>query len=471
MTQYVASVSAALALLCLSHGSAFAENAKPDAPSWRETNAYTLGMQAYVYSFPYLYMSQLRWRWTTQPLNPEKSPYMPLNSFWHRRGVTDAKWREGGAPNNDTSYSFAWLDVSKDPVILCHPDMGTRYFTFQIADYSSDNFAYVGKRATGSKAGCFAIAMNNWKGRLPKNVTLLARAPTPNVVVAGRILVDGPADVPNVTALQDKLTLTPLSYFGKNVTPPERRDVWKPYDGASDQLADWKTINRALSENPPPAKDTALIALFSQIGVGPGQDVDAQDADTKRGLVRALTDGRQLLKGTIAAGAGSPVQNGWRILPKEIGRAGLAGNFLLRAAMQSLIGIMANDPVENVYPLATSDRDGRPLSGAHRYTIHFEAGQLPPVNAFWSLSLYGADYNFVENPINRYAIGDRTRDLKFGADGSLTVLVQKNAPDGTGAANWLPAPEGPFLLVMRLYLPKPQVTGGTWSPPAVTPVQ
>jgi hypothetical protein len=449
-------------------GLAFGEERGEPALDWRETQAYTLGVQAYVYGFPYLYMSQLRWRWTTQPIRPDKTPYMALNTFWHRRGLLDATFREGGSANNDTLYSLAWLDVSKEPVILCHPDLGTRYFTFQISDYSSDNFAYVGKRATGSKAGCFAVARPDWKGELPKGVRMLERAPTPFVFVVGRTLVDGADDVKNVTALQDQYTLTPLSYFGKGIKAPERRDVWAPFDAKSDPLADWKTINRAMEENAPPAQDARILAMFAQVGIGPGQNLDAQDEATKRGLVRALKDGRALLQATILGGNGAKVVNGWRYFVKPFGRAGVGGQFLLRGALQSLAGIVANDPEENLYPMALVDQNGEPLTGQRSYTIRFAKDALPPVDAFWSVTMYGMDYNLVANSANRYSVGDRTHSLKYAADGSLTIYVQNTAPEGDAAANWLPAPEGSFYLLLRLYLPKRAVIDGTWMPPAVT---
>lgn len=451
-------------------GAASAEDAKTDTASWRETYAYTLGMQAYVYGFPYLYMSQLRWSWTTQPVNPEKTPYMPLNTFYHRRGLVDAAYRDGGSPNNDTLYSIAWLDVGPEPVVLCHPDMGQRYFTFEFSDYSSDNFAYAGKRTTGSKAACFAIVGKRWKGRLPKGVRLLERAPTPFALVVGRILVDGVDDVNNVTAIQDRLTLTPLSHFGKAERAAERRDVWAPFDPKIDPLAQWKTINRAMAENPPPIEDARIMAMFAHIGVGPGLDVDAQHEATKRGLARAAKDGHALLQAAILGGAGAPVVNGWRVLTKAIGRAGKHGDFLMRAALQSLAGIVANDPEENLYPLATVDQNGAPLTGERKYVIRFPKGALPPVDAFWSITLYGMDYNLVANSLNRYSIGDRTRGLKLAADGSLTIYVQSKAPEEGAMTNWLPAPEGPFFLVMRLYLPKREVIDGTWTPPPIAVV-
>jgi hypothetical protein len=180
---------------------------------WRERYAYTLGMQAYVFGFPYVYLPSLRWDWVTQPKPLDGStPYAPINHFFHARKLVDASFREGGAPNQDTLYSWAWVDVTNEPVILTHADMGDRYFTFELASMDSDNFAYVGKRTTGGKAGSFAIASPDWEGTLPDGVKPLPRSRTSTVLIIGRTLIDGVADTPAVNALQDQYTLTPLSF-------------------------------------------------------------------------------------------------------------------------------------------------------------------------------------------------------------------------------------------------------------------
>src|ERR1022692_2485315 len=195
----------------------------------KEELAYTIGTQAYVYGYPWIYLPTLRWMWVTKPVNPERVPYVAINHFWHLRQLGDAQYRDGGSPNNDTLYSISWVYVSKQPVILTHPDMGDRYFTFEIACLDSDNFAYVGKRTTGGKAGNFAIVGPDWKGTLPEGVTALPPSPTPTVLIFGRTLVDGVADVPNVTKLQDQYKLTPLDLWGKPdaVVRSEERRVGK----------------------------------------------------------------------------------------------------------------------------------------------------------------------------------------------------------------------------------------------------
>lgn len=473
MRNAILSILVAMALLvATSAPPAWAQGTTPTA-DWREQYAYTLGMQAYIFGSPYVYDSFLRWNWVTQPKPPGSiTPYAPLNHFYNVRKLANATYRLGGSPNNDTLYSFAWLDLSKGPIILSHPDMGDRYFTFEIASIDSDNFAYVGKRTTGGKAGSFAIIGPDWKGTLPEGVTALPPSPSNAAVIFGRTLVDGAADVPAVNALQDQYTLTPLSLWGKKgASLPASRDVWKPSDPKTDPLADWKTMNRAMTENPPEARLAKLVELFGKIGVGPGQDVDLQDAATKRGLARAAVDGRKLLHEAIASGDLGKRVNNWNIPPPEMGRAGQHDDFLLRASLQNLGGIIANDPAEAVYMNTFKDANGKALDGTKRYTMRFAPGQLPQVNAFWSITLYDPTFNLTPNSINRYAIGDRTPGLKKDPDGGLTIYLQNTSPGADKESNWLPTTaSGPFLLILRTYMPGPEIVEQKWAPPPVTEV-
>jgi len=435
--------------------------------------AYTLGLQAYVFGFPWIYLPSLRWNWVTVP-KPEGSvtPYAPLNHFYHARKLADASYRDGGAPNNDTLYSIAWVDVSKEPIVLSHPDMGERYFTFELASLDSDNFDYVGKRTTGGNAGAFALIGPNWKGSLPPGLKAMSPSRTNSVLIIGRTLVDGPSDVPNVNALQDQYQLVPLSLWGRNnVTLPASRDVWAPFDPKTDPLGEWKTMVRAMTEDPPEARLDKLTELFSKIGIGPGCDIDKLDGPTKAGLARAATDGRTLLNEVIKSGLLGKRVNNWNIPPAAFGRAGLVDDFLLRASLQCLGGIVANDLEEAVYFNTSFDASGETLEGSKKYVLRFPPGQLPQVNAFWSITLYDLTYNLTPNPINRYSIGNRTAGLKQDADGGLTVYIQAASPGKDRESNWLPSTQsGGFLLVLRTYLPGPDVVQQKWAPPGVVAV-
>jgi hypothetical protein len=278
----------------------------------RAEYAYTAGVQAFVYGFPYIYNAQIRHSWVTQPRDPVAVPYAAVNHFWHASQLMDEAYRDGGCPNTDTLYSEAWLDLSDEPVILSHPDMAERYFTFELAGFTSDNFDYVGQRTTGKKAGHFAIAGPDWRGELPPGIQSVAPAPTPWVFVLRRTLVDGAADVPDAQALQAQYQLTPLSLWDKSgAVVPERRDVHAPVDAARDPLGPWKTLNAMLAENPPPPHHALVLDQFACIGVGPGLDVEAQPEVVKQGLVRAAAVGMPLLQQRFSSGDWATVVNGW----------------------------------------------------------------------------------------------------------------------------------------------------------------
>ena len=437
-------------------------------PNWAEEYAYTLGVQAYTYAFPWYYNTLLRWKSTTQPAPNDLTPSMPLNSFFHVRRLIDSSYRDGGSANNDTLYSIAWLELGKEPIILSVPEMGNRYYTVQFSGFDSDNFAYVGQRATGSHAGNYAIVGPGWKGKLPPGVKALKPAPTPTVLVVGRILINGAAEIGVVNRLQDQIKLTPLSLWGKKgVLAPDNRDAWAPYDRKADPMADWKTINRALGENPPPARDDALLKLFAKIGVGPGLDIDKVDEPTRRGLLRALASAKGVVTGAASDGAGGALHNGWRLYVDSWGHAGQTSDFIVRGGPQSLGGVVSNDHVEAMYPMVMHDKSGGRLTGAHKYVLRFAKDELPPVKAFWSMTAYGMDFNLIDNPTNRYSRGDRSPGLKRDADGGLTLYVQNEAPGSDKEANWLPVGTGEFFMILRLYLPKPEAVSKQWVPPAL----
>jgi hypothetical protein len=461
-------LKAALAVIVtsLTVGMSVSAQETHDKTDWREDYAYSLGVQAYIFSYPWVSLSQLQYQWVVvPPKNPALTPNMSINHWWHGRDVITSDYRDGGAPNNDTLYSITWLDVGKEPIILSHGDMGDRYFTFEIASLNSDNFAYVGTTATGSKAGHFAITGRDWKGTLPKGVKQLPPSPTDSVLIFGRTAVAGAADVPAVNKAQDTYKLTPLSLWGKaNAIVPENRDVPKPFDSTVDPLADWKTVNRAMVDNPPLKQHTVLLDMFKQIGIGPGLDVEAMDDATKRGLGRAAKDGKQMLLSMLATGLSKPKVNGWSMPPATMGRA-MINNDFNTLALQNLAGIIANDPEEAIYINTHSDVGGQTLNGANNYTLRFEPGQLPDVKFFWSLTMYDLTNNLVPNPINRWAFGSLAGGYQMAADGSLTLYLQKDSPGNDKEANWLPAPEGDFWVVFRTYGPGETIIDQTWKMP------
>ena len=445
------------------------EQAKLD--QWKEDQAYTLGVEAYIFSFPWLYFTKLRFAWMVMPPKNPAAPRMAYNQWRHNRDLVTSDYRDGGAPNNDNLYSVAWLDVSKEPVILSHGDIADRFFTFQIASFTSDNFAYVGLRTTGPKAGHFAITGPNWKGTLPAGVTRLEPSPTNHVLIFGRTALKGAADLPAARKVQDSYTLTPLSQWGQaEVVVPEDRNVPPPFDPRTDPLADWRTINRAMAEDPPLAQHAVLLDLFKTIGVGPGLNVDALDEATKRGLARAAKDGMTRMEAMLATEGGLPKVNGWSVPPPTMGRA-MINNDFNTLALQCLGGIISHDPAEAIYIATHTDMDGLPLMGANAYKLHFAPGALPDVAYFWSLTMYDLTNNLVKNPIDRWAIGSLAKEYKLDKDGGLTLYIQHSSPGKGKEANWLPAPEGEFWLVFRTYGPGPALIEGSWHMPALERVK
>lgn len=454
--------------ICMSASAAFADVQTQDEKD--EAYAYSLGIHAYTFGFPWVYLTQLRYLWTQVDTGNPMVPYAPVNTFFLTDRLANADYRHGGSPNNDTLYAITWLDLSDEPIILSHPTISNRYFTFEMASMDSDNFAYVGLRETGPEAGDFAIVGPDWQGTLPKGVREISRSRTNTVLILGRILVDGPDDVENALAVSKQFRLTPLSQWGSGEEPQvEPRTVQIPVDRASDPLADWKIMNAAMTENPPEARHQDLLDQFATIHVGPGQDVEQASEAMKRGLARASRDGLAMFRRVIRNGTGQSV-NGWTYPPASMGRAGLANQFLIRAALQCLSGIIANEPQEAVYLNTFKDASDEVLNGDQRYEIRFGKEDIPPIDelGFWSMTMYGLDYNFVGNEIDRYSIGNRTDGLVFGDDGSLTLYLQSNRPDGDKAANWLPSPAGQdFYVVLRTYLPKAPIVEQTWAPPEV----
>jgi hypothetical protein len=447
---------------------------EPD-PKWEEEHAYTLGVQAYVFAFPYVFNDVTRYRWAargvpnvsaTGEADAEVGKVIP-NRLSHQRKVSRADYREGGRPNNDTLYSGGWFDVGTEPLILTLPDFGDRYYNVQLCDFDADNFDYIGTRTHGGKGGTYAIIGPNWKGELPPGVKAVKPANTNWILVLMRVLVNrDDADVKMVNKLQDQVRVVPLSqYLGKS-TGPRLYEPQSPLISLFDSLSDFKWINRVLTESPPPAREAQLVKMFAQIGVGPGQDVEKMSDAVKRGLARAATAGRMIVTSGPYYQVGRVMHDGWGLTPKNWGRLGVDGDYMVRSA-KSLGGFVTHDPEENVYPAVLQDTNGELLSDERKYQLKFAKGQLPPVNAFWSITLYDSTFNMAINPYNIHSLGDRDKGMKLDADGGLTIHIQKDPPSEDKRGNWLPAAGGNFHLVLRAYMPKADILEGKWLPPGV----
>jgi hypothetical protein len=428
----------------------------------REEQAYTIGVQATIYGYPLVEMYRVRPARVSDPANKNRAH---LNQFSHGRRLRDPTDTQVVFPNNDTLYSSAFLDLAAEPVILHVPDTNGRYHVFQFMDFYTNNFAHVGKRTTGTKGSDVAVVGPGWKGTLSAGLRRID-SPTNAVWLLGRTLVDGKEDLPAVHALQDRYTLTALSAWGKKEqpAPADARSAPPAYD-LSDPLKFFEILNAALSENLPPAREAALMSLFAQVGVGPGKGFTISELDpaVAKGLRRAIEKGRQII--TAAPIPGPKPTEGWAAPLPHIGRFG--DDFLYRAVVvQSLLAALC--PEEAIYFQTYVDDQARRMNGQHRYVLRFEKGQLPPVEAFWSITLYRAPEGLLAaNPIDRYSIGDRTKGLRYGPDGSLEITIQQESPGADKESNWLPTPKGEFYLGLRCFLPRQEITAGLWKPPSV----
>jgi hypothetical protein len=432
-----------------------------------EEEAQKIGVEAVVYGFPLVVMDSTK-RVSTNVPGPQPNAHAPINQFGNMLEYPPASDHTIVRMNVDTLYSFAWLDLSKEPVVLSVPDTKGRYYMMPLLDAWTNVFASPGKRTTGTKAGNFPITGPGWTGKVPGGVTQI-KAPTNTVWITGRTQTNGPRDYAAVHVLQKQYKLTPLSAFGKPYTPPPGivktavDTKTAPVDQVSkmDAATFFKTLSKLMAANPPPAADAPALALLAKIGVVPGQDFDPGKLDpaVAKGLEKSVPIALEKLQ-TAAKQLAKPV-NGWQVPPMKVGQFGT--DYGLRA-VAALIGLGANIPADAIYPNAFTDADVKPLTGANRYVVHFDKGQTPPANAFWSLTMYDAQSFFVENPINRYNISS-WMPLKYNQDGSLDVYIQKDSSGKDKEANWLPAAAGDFSITMRVYWPKAAMLDGSWTPP------
>jgi hypothetical protein len=439
-----------------------------------EEAALAIGTDAYAYGYPLITMEMTR-RVMTNAAEPGDN-HAPMGQFHHARTYPNASFRDVTAPNADTLYSTAWLDVSKEPYVLSLPGEGDRYYLMPMLDAWTTVFQVPGKRTTGTQAQSYVITGPNWKGQLPEGLTEY-KSPTAMVWILGRTYCTGtPEDYQLVHAIQDKYSLVPLSAYGKPYAPPKgevdpKIDMKTPIRDQVDKMdagAYFKLMAALMKDNPPAPEDAPMIAKMAKIGLVPGEDFDISKLDpaVAKGLAGAPKAG---LAAIIAEFKTGPTKvNGWEILTKT----GVYGTDYTNRALVTAIGLGANRPQDAIYPTSIVDGEGQPYSGANNYVMHFDKGEAPPVDGFWSLTMYDPQFFFVANELNKYTVSPRN-DLKYNPDGSLDVYIQHKSPGTDKDANWLPAPEGKFVLMLRLYWPKetnPSILDGTWKPAAVKKV-
>ena len=434
---------------------------------------FVVAQDAYIYGYPLVTMEMTR-RIITNVASVVGTRG-PMGQLIKLRQYPDASFRDVTAPNADTLYTSAFIDVGKEPWVLGIPDMKDRYYLFPMLDGWTDVFQVPGKRTTGTGAQTYAITGPGWKGTLPTGVKEY-KSPTSIVWILGRIYCTGtPEDYAAVHALQDQCTLVPLSAYGKPYTPAagtvdpsiDMKTPVRDQVNRMDATAYFTLLAQLLKTNPPAAADAPELAKFAKIGLVAGQDFDATklNADFVKRIPEIAFD-RIMLQFKVNKEVKDV--NGWGYTTKT----GLYGTDYFMRALVTAIGLGANRPQDAVYPTSLKDADGKAYDGANKYVIRFTKGQLPPARGFWSLTMYDANYFFVANPINRYSISAR-QNLKSNPDGSVDLLIQKDSPGADKESNWLPAPAGKFILMLRLYWPNeknPSIIDGSWKIPPVKKV-
>ncbi len=440
--------------------------------------ALNLGVQAYIYGIPLLDFNRVFLTATSVNV-PDGAGAGPVNQFSHFRRLTNPSDKTVVAPNHDTLYSIAWLNLARQPIVVHMPVVRGRFVVFELVDPYTNNFANIG--SVGHPAGDYALVPRGWHGRLPAGVKEI-RSPYTRVWVIGRTYIKNAADTPNVVRIQNEYSLTPLDKWGTSYTPPRPKHVKRTStkytvpgtQTGQDPLAFFDALGDQLKRFPPPAADRALLSQLAAVGIGRGMHPSNDprlDAATLAGLRAAVPAGARQVSAGVQTRfvTTAPKHNGWLVA-----RTGRYGTDYTGRAEVDLIGLGAPLSSLAIYPFTITDANLHPLNGATRYVAHFSRRYLPfPVRSFWSLTMYDSMGFFVPSKAHVYLLNNRSR-LRYNADGSLDIYIQSNAPaDRAQRRNWLPSPAGAaFRLIMRLYKPLDVagiLSGRTWQPPTVLP--
>jgi hypothetical protein len=427
----------------------------------RATRAFATGEAAYLYGLPTVLVRLTVQRW-------------PTNLLIAVGRLATPEQHTVVAPNHDTLYSVSHVDLNSGPLIVDAPASGGRYTVVQLLDAYTNAFAYIGSGSERDRDHSVALVPPGWQGGLPAGVRVI-QSPTRLVWLLGRTLVDGQADIPAATDLMRRYSLTSLADWiggGRDravliPSPAGNQSAVVPPAG----LAFFDALGQALAADPPPPSDGCALDAFAAAGIGPGLTPSTgSDPVVARALSAATSAGVRLVNRAVVVQRRDSERRhqGWSFSAPDLARFGT--DYAYRAAVAS-VGLAANTREEAFYPQTDRDRNGKRLNGHHRYVLTFRRGQLPPVRAFWSLTMYGTDRFLVANPIDRYNVGDRTAGLHYGRGGSLKIYIQHTPPSAARQANWLPAPPGRFELHLRLYEPKPSATNGKWRLPTITRVK
>jgi hypothetical protein len=460
MRMAVATAAACLTLTTLAPAGARAEPGLLDR--------YDIAKEAYVYAFPMIAAYKAIYQFNVDKKNSQYKG--PFNTIVSDAQVFTPKDTAIVTPNSDTPYSVLTADLRAEPVVLCVPAVEkSRYYSVQLVDLYTFNYGYIGSRATGSDAGCYMIAGPGWKGETPAGIAKVFNSETDFSIVIYRTQLLNPGDIDNVKKIQAQYTIQTLHEFAKTPAPkPAPAIKWPAFTASAFKEDAFSYLNFLWTLTPPVPQETALRARFGEIGIKAGAPYKLPGlADGKIVTLLGIKKGYEEIEArrdTIGK-----LENGWQVGSAFGNRSFYDGDYTLRAAA-ALAGIFGNDAVEALYPMAKTDNKGEKLDGSkHNYTITFPADGYPPANAFWSVTMYdGKTQLLIENPINRYLINSpMLSDMKKNPDGSLTIYVQHDDPGADKQSNWLPAPDGPIYMIMRLYWPKPEALDGTWKPASI----
>jgi len=429
--------------------------------------------EAYIYGFPLVDNYRIQYSYFVDRQTPEFK--VPWNQLVNTPRVYTPADTAIQTPNSDTPYSWLGMDLRAEPLVLTVPPIEKeRYFSVQLIDAYTFNFDYIGSRATGNEGGSYMVAGPNWKGETPKGVKKVFRAETEFAFAAYRTQLFNPDDLDNVKKVQAGYKAQTLSAFLGTAAPPAAPalEFIKPLTPAEEKTSPefFNILNFVLGYCPTDPSEVELMARFAKIGVGAGKTFDASklSPEMKKAIEEGVGDAWAAFGGLVKLFDEGKVTSG-----DVFGtRAFLKNNYLYRMGA-AVMGIYGNSKLEAMYPVYGVDSDGKKLDGANRYTLRFAPGQLPPVHAFWSLTMYNLPQSLlVANPINRYLINSpMLPELKKDADGGITLLIQNESPGKEKEANWLPAPKGPFIMYMRLYWPKEEAIEGKWTAPKVETVK
>jgi hypothetical protein len=420
-----------------------------------------IATEAYLYAYPMLYNYKTLFQ---QAADPSFPGYVGgFNRFRHySRGFTPAD-KDIVTPSNDTPYSWAWLDLRTEPMVVSVPASPDRYYVQQWFDLYTHNFAYLGSRATGTAAGDYLFVGPNWTGEVPDGITKVLRAETEIIGTLTRTSWSGPEDRDGLVAMQRQYRIRPLSEFTGGKPPqPAPTFVFPAWDEArASSIGFIDYLNFLLRFTPVVDSEKAMMERFAKIGIGPGRAFDPATVEpaTRAAIEEGIKEGASRLQAELAKTTSSVDLFGTR--------AFLGPDYVMRRAVGAAIGIYGNSKEEAYYTAYSVDANKQPLDGSKRYVLRFSRDQVPPVKFFWSMTMYNLpDRLLVDNPIQRYAIGSRTKGLKANADGSVDIYLQATSPGGDKESNWLPTPQqGPFFMVLRMYGPEGKLAAGEWQAP------